>query len=56
MTVAPLSLLALVTLPFEITAEDIAVACAFVILIVVGAWVRKCHLTTATRNNHIAAQ
>jgi len=36
------SLLALVMLPFqfEITAEDIAVACALVGLIVVGIWVR----------------
>jgi len=36
------SLLALVMLPFqfEITAEDIAVACALVVLIVVGIWVR----------------
>ena len=41
MTVASLWL-ALVVLPFqfEITAEDIAVACALVILIVVAVWVR----------------
>ena len=34
MTVAPLPLLGLVTWQFEITAEDIAVVCALVILIV----------------------
>ena len=38
MTAAVLSLLVLVA--FKITAEDVAVACALVMLIVVGVWVR----------------
>jgi hypothetical protein len=40
MTAVLLSMLALVALRVQITAEDIAVACALLILIVVGIWVR----------------
>ena len=40
MSAALLSLLALVTGRFEITVEDIAVACALVMLIVAAIWVR----------------
>jgi hypothetical protein len=40
MTAVSLSLLAFVTLHFEVTAEDIAIACALVSLIVVAIWVR----------------
>ena len=41
MAALTLSLLGLVTLGFEITAEDIAVACALILLLVAGVWVSR---------------